>query len=210
MKSENFVSDFYNHRVQAFALNYTPLPQIGKKGRIIGGNFDYPGNIAIGPDAMKACSGASVGNVAIGYNAGTAITSGDDNVLMGYTAGDTLTTGAANTCIGYGSDVSAAGASNQQVFGNGAVGHGDNIVVLGSTSVTAWHPPDDNGVDLGATNYRFANLYVADMQLSNENTGGNEVDGTEGSWSIQEGEDDLYLLNRKSGKKYRFKLEEIT
>ncbi len=50
MKSDNFVADFYNHRVQAFALNYTPLPQIGKKGRIIGGNFDYPGNIAIGPD----------------------------------------------------------------------------------------------------------------------------------------------------------------
>ena len=48
------------------------------------------------------------------------------------------------------------------------------------------------------------------MQLSNENTGGNEIDGTEGSWSIQEGEDDLYLLNRKSGKKYKFKLEEVT
>ena len=86
----------------------------------------------------------------------------------------------------------------------------DNSVVLGNTSVTAWLPPDDNGVDLGSTSYRFANLYVADMQLSNENTGGNEVDGTEGSWSIQEGEDDLYLLNRKNGKKYKFKLEEIT
>ena len=39
---------------------------------------------------------------------------------------------------------------------------------------------------------------------------GNEIDGTKGSWTIQEGEDDLYLLNRKNGKKYRFKLEEIT
>ena len=50
---------------------------------------------------------------------------------------------------------------------------------------------------------------MADIQLSNEGNP-NEVDGTEGSWSIQEGEDDLYLLNRKSGKKYKFKLEEIT
>ena len=50
MKSDNFFAEFYNHRVQAFALNYTPLPQIGKKGRIIGGNFDYPENVAIGPD----------------------------------------------------------------------------------------------------------------------------------------------------------------
>ena len=46
--------------------------------------------------------------------------------------------------------------------------------------------------------------------MSNEGTEGNEVDGTTGVWTIQEGEDDLYLLNRKSGKKYKFKLEEIT
>ena len=50
MKSENFVSDFYNHRVQAFASNYTALPQIVKKGRIFGGNFDYPADVAIGLD----------------------------------------------------------------------------------------------------------------------------------------------------------------
>ena len=68
---------------------------------------------------------------------------------------------------------------------------------------------DDNGVDLGASNYRFANLYVGDVQMSNEGSGGNEVDGTEGNWTIQEGEEDLYLLNRKNGKKYKFKLEEI-
>ena len=47
------------------------------------------------------------------------------------------------------------------------------------------------------------------MNLSNRGTGGNKVDGTEGDWTIQEGEEDLYLLNNKTGKKYRFKLEEI-
>ena len=30
-----------------------------------------------------------------------------------------------------------------------------------------------------------------------------------GSWTIQESEDILYLLNRKNGKKYKFVLEEI-
>ena len=50
MKSDNFVADFYNHRVQVFASNYTHLPQIRKKGRIIGGNFDYPADVAIGLD----------------------------------------------------------------------------------------------------------------------------------------------------------------
>ena len=80
------------------------------------------------------------------------------------------------------------------------------FLIGGANSAAA----DDAGVDLGSVSYRFANIYSADLQLSNEGTGGNEVDGTEGSWTIQEGDDDLYLLNRKNGKKYRFKLEEIT
>ena len=33
--------------------------------------------------------------------------------------------------------------------------------------------------------------------------------GTKGNWTIQEGENDLYILNNKSGKKYKFKLEEM-
>jgi hypothetical protein len=39
---------------------------------------------------------------------------------------------------------------------------------------------------------------------------GNEVDGTNGKWTIQEGEEDLFIINRLNGKKYKFKLEEMT
>ena len=70
-------------------------------------------------------------------------------------------------------------------------------------------PGADNSYNLGAADKRWANIFSADLQLSNEGTEGNEVDGTTGNWTIQEGEDDLYLLNRKNGKKYKFKLEEI-
>ena len=70
-------------------------------------------------------------------------------------------------------------------------------------------PSNDNTHDLGSSTHRWANVHSADLHLSNEGTGGNEVDGTEGNWTIQEGEQDLYLLNRKNGKRYRFKLEEI-
>ncbi len=66
-----------------------------------------------------------------------------------------------------------------------------------------------NSSNLGSDGVRWANLYVADVQMSNEGTGGNEIDGTEGSWTIQEGEEDLFLLNRKNGKKFKIKLEEI-
>jgi|14BtaG_2_1085337.scaffolds.fasta_scaffold01827_6 hypothetical protein len=70
-------------------------------------------------------------------------------------------------------------------------------------------PLVDNSKDLGSASKRWANIYSADLQLSNEGAEGNEVDGTTGSWTIQEGDGDLYLLNRKNGKKYRFKIEEI-
>ena len=49
-----------------------------------------------------------------------------------------------------------------------------------------------------------------DMNMSNLNGTANEVDSTKGSWSIQEGSEDLFLINRVSGKKYKFNLTEIS
>ena len=43
---------------------------------------------------------------------------------------------------------------------HGATGHGDNIAVIGNTDNTAWHPADDNGVDLGSSSYEFKDVYV--------------------------------------------------
>jgi hypothetical protein len=62
---------------------------------------------------------------------------------------------------------------------------------------------------LGSPTNRFANIYTGDIELSNDGTVGNEVDGTTGQWTIQEGEEDLFLLNRKSGKKYKFLLQKV-
>ena len=69
-------------------------------------------------------------------------------------------------------------------------------------------PAADNSLDLGSTSLRWANIYSADLQLSNEGSV-NDVDGTWGQYTIQEGENDLFLLNRRNGKKYRFMLEEV-
>ena len=69
-------------------------------------------------------------------------------------------------------------------------------------------PGTDGTQDLGASNARWANIYSADLQLSNEG-GANDVDGTWGQYTIQEGEDDLFLINRRSGKKYKFMLQEV-
>ena len=69
-------------------------------------------------------------------------------------------------------------------------------------------PGADATQDLGATDKRFANIYSADLQLSNEGSS-NDVDGTWGKYTIQEGEDDLFLINRRTGRKYKFNLTEV-
>jgi hypothetical protein len=69
-------------------------------------------------------------------------------------------------------------------------------------------PDSDNARDLGSTSLRWANIYSADLQLSNEGSV-NDVDGTWGQYTIQEGENDLFLLNRRNGKTYKFVLEEV-
>ena len=70
--------------------------------------------------------------------------------------------------------------------------------------------PDGNGTrDLGATGTRFANIYSSDVDLSNEARGGNTVDGSWGSYLIEEGENDLFLKNRRTGKQYKFCLQEV-
>ncbi len=70
--------------------------------------------------------------------------------------------------------------------------------------------PDGNGTrDLGATGTRFANIYSSDVDLSNEAKGANSIDGTWGSYLIEEGENDLFLKNRRTGKQYKFVLQEV-
>ena len=69
-------------------------------------------------------------------------------------------------------------------------------------------PASDNTYNLGTSSNRWANIYSADLQLSNEGKT-NDVDGTWGNYTIQEGESDLFLINNRSGKKYKFNLTEV-
>ena len=69
-------------------------------------------------------------------------------------------------------------------------------------------PGADNASNLGLPSKRWKNIYAADMHYSNEGDK-NSVDGTWGSYTIQEGENDLFLLNNRNGKKYKFNLTEV-
>ena len=52
-------------------------------------------------------------------------------------------------------------------------------------------------------------LKTGDLHLDNTQRAGNSVDGTNGSWTFQEGADDMYLLNNVTGKSYKINLTEI-
>jgi hypothetical protein len=76
------------------------------------------------------------------------------------------------------------------------------------TSAGHFRPGADNTYNLGEAAFRWANIYTADLNLSNRDSQ-NDVDGTWGEWTIQEGENDLYLINRRNGKKFKFMLKEV-
>ena len=78
---------------------------------------------------------------------------------------------------------------------------------IGSSAI---YPAANNTYDCGTSSYRFRNIYTNDLQLSNEGGSGNDVDGTTGDYTIQEGADELYLINNKNGKKYKFNLTEVS
>ena len=71
-------------------------------------------------------------------------------------------------------------------------------------------PLTNNSSDLGSTSLRWRNIYTNDLNLSNEDKeGGNDVDGTTGNWTIQEGHDELYVINNVTGKRYAMMLREV-
>ena len=71
-------------------------------------------------------------------------------------------------------------------------------------------PSANTTYDLGSASFRWSNIYTGDLHLSNEGRAiGNLIDGTKGNWTVQEGEQSLFLINNKTGKKYRFAIEEI-
>ena len=94
-------------------------------------------------------------------------------------------------------------------------GSGNVIVQASATAVSVnagkhVNPASTNTTDLGTTSLRWRNLYTQDLQLSNESSSGNDVDGTWGNYTKQEGESDLFLINNRSGKNYKFLLQEVT
>ena len=84
---------------------------------------------------------------------------------------------------------------------------GTNVVIINDDG--HFTPATNNTYDLGISSHRWRNIYTNDLNLSNEGSK-NDVDGTWGDFTIQEGESDLFLINKRNGKKYKFNLTEVS
>jgi hypothetical protein len=101
-------------------------------------------------------------------------------------------------------------APNATLAITGTANVSGNAVIGGTLTIAGNITPSvDNSLNLGSASFRWANIYTGDLQLSNEGSDGNDIDHTTGSWTIQEGHENLYLINRKTGKKYMFVLKEV-
>jgi len=84
-------------------------------------------------------------------------------------------------------------------------------VISGSITATGNIVPGANDTyDLGASGNVWRNLYTGDLHLSNQaKNEGNIVDGTKGNWTLQEGKDDIFMINNISGEKFKINLSKI-
>jgi hypothetical protein len=198
---------------------------------------DGDGDFFVVVDSVGAEKKLTKANINIsGFNNNSGFTTNTGTVTsVGVTAGSGLTGGGTvttsgtvtlNVGAGTGIDVAADaisvdvsdfmtnGVNNRVLTATGAdaMNAEANMTFDGSTlTVTGAVVPGANDTyDLGAVANVWRNIYTGDLHLSNEaKEEGNAVDGTKGNWTIQEGAEHLYILNNKSGKKYRFKLEEM-
>lgn len=83
-----------------------------------------------------------------------------------------------------------------------------SITVSGITAAGDVIPDTNNSRNLGSNAVRWANIYANDMHFSNEGST-NSVDGTWGDWTLQEGENDIFMLNNRTGKKFKINLTEV-
>jgi hypothetical protein len=71
-------------------------------------------------------------------------------------------------------------------------------------------PGTTDTYDLGASDNVWRNIYTGDLHLSNKfKEKGNIVDGTKGNWTLQEGENDIFMINNISGEKFKINLSKI-
>ena len=203
---------------------------------IAGVSFDGSANISLNNNAITNGAGyvTSSGNTVIGTDSDID-TSGATIIDNLYMTDGVITSHGTRTLtlgnLGFTGATNANYITNNNQLSNGAgyitSANGGNAATLDSIdssqfvrsdtadTITATLtartivPQSGNSYDLGSSSARWNNLYVNDMNFSNKGSS-NSVDGTWGDWTLQEGEEDIFMINNRSGKKYKMALQEVS
>ena len=153
-------------------------------------NVGVSGTAILDSDAMSGVSATKLASsesikAYVDTNAGTSVAGNTDNGILTFvSSGSTF---AAETNITF----------------NGST----NILTVTGNIV----PGANNSHDLGTSSLQWRNIYTQDFHLNNTlKDEGNSVDGTKGNWTIQEGDENLFIVNNETGKKYKFNLTEVS
>jgi hypothetical protein len=120
------------------------------------------------------------------------------NILEGITSTGNITTGNITTGDITAGDITAGNISVGTIA-SGEITATGNII-----------PGATDTYDLGSASAVWRDIYTGDLHLSNQaKDQGNIVDGSKGSWTLQEGEKDVFLINNISGEKFKIKLDKI-
>ena len=141
------------------------------------------------------------------HSGGNISITADSNIYFVADCNDTSGTAPSGEFIwGGGSNTNT---DSNQDFTNAEFGNNgqprDQYMILDEVSL---RPAVNNDLDLGGSSNRWKTIYTMDLELSNKGSS-NSVDGTWGDWTLQEGENDIYMINNRTGKKFKIKMEAV-
>ena len=184
---------------------------LGNAGVITATSGNFTGNVSIGGtltyEDVKNID--SIGIVTA--RDGLKVLAGGANVVGVVTA--TSFSGDGSSLTGIDATKIITGNTQVQTIDTGSDGH-----IKFSTEGTARSRVDNNGhftpevnntYDLGTSSLRWRVIYTNDLELSNKGSQ-NSVDGTWGDWTLQEGENDIFMINNRNGKKFKINLTEVS
>jgi|TARA_B100002052_G_scaffold287060_1_gene301621 hypothetical protein len=185
------------------------------KNRAGNGAPDFPNGITVTGIVTSTVLDASVTNLTVTGNLGVGGTVTYEDVTNVDSLGvgtfrDGLRVTGICTATAFHGDGSALTGIDATALKDGS---GNVIVQASSLDVVVsagktFKPATTNSTDLGTTNERWRVIYTNDLELSNKGSQ-NSVDGTWGDWTLQEGETDIFMINNRTGKKFKINMTEV-
>jgi len=201
---------------------------IKNSGQITGSSAQFTGDIEVnGGDIITTATTfnlidatATTVNFARAATTLTAGASGGSTTFQGNLTGSNVLVSSGLTVVQGATFGGGFGSTGVTITGAGNISTNGTLLVEGATTLSgsvilgdatgddltfngyaasSLIPKTTNSFDLGTPDLRWRNMYTGDLHLKNER----------GDWTVIEEEEFLTLTNNKSGKRYKFVLEEI-